>query len=82
MRRFRATAFAAAILALTFPAYPAPPLPLPTVVQVLGSVTNSARPVGNALVIALNLTNLEASQTFTSRRSKLKPEVFFGKDLL
>ena len=41
---------------------------MPAVVQVLGSVTNAARPVGNALVIALNLTNLEASQTFTSTR--------------
>ena len=66
MRRLRATAFATAILALALPAYPATPLPLPSVVQVLGSVTNAARPVGNALVIALNLTNLEASQTFTS----------------
>src|SRR5207247_5782061 len=66
MRRLRATAFATAILALSLPAYPATPLPLPSVVQVLGSVTNAARPVGNALVIALNLTNLEASQTFTS----------------
>src|SRR5437764_11500040 len=66
MRRLRATAFATAILALALPAHPATPLPLPSVVQVLGSVTNAARPVGNALVIALNLTNLEASQTFTS----------------
>src|SRR5436190_13828029 len=66
MRRLRATAFATAILALALSAYPAPPLPLPSVVQVLGSVTNAARPVGNALVIALNLTNLEASQTLTS----------------
>ena len=66
MRRFRATALATAIVALALPAHSATPLPLPSVVQVLGSVTNAARPVGNALVIALNLTNLEASQTFTS----------------
>src|SRR2546423_153259 len=66
MRRLRATVIASAIVALGLPAYPATPLPLPSVVQVLGSVTNAARPVGNALVIALNLTNLEASQTFTS----------------
>src|SRR5262249_32806039 len=68
MRRLRATAIATAIVALGLPAYPAPvtPLPMPSVIQVLGSVTNSARPVGNALVIALNLTNLQASQTFTS----------------
>jgi hypothetical protein len=66
MRRFCAMAFAAAIVAIAVPAHPQTPLPLPAVVQVLGSVTNAARPVGNALVIALNLTNLEASQTFTS----------------
>ena len=64
--RLRATVFATAIVALALPARSANPLPLPSVVQVLGSVTNAARPVGNALVIALNLTNLEASQTFTS----------------
>ncbi|HEY6116759.1 MAG TPA: carboxypeptidase-like regulatory domain-containing protein [Candidatus Dormibacteraeota bacterium] len=64
--RLRATVFATAIVALALPAHSATPLPLPSVVQVLGSVTNSARPVGNALVIALNLTNLETSQTFTS----------------
>jgi len=66
MRRARATLFATAIVALALPAFPETPLPLPAAVQVLGSVTNAARPVGNALVIALNLTNLEASQTFTS----------------
>ena len=66
MRRARATVFATAIVALALPAFSATPLPLPAAVQVLGSVTNAARPVGNALVIALNLTNLEASQTFTS----------------
>jgi hypothetical protein len=66
MRRVRATVFATAIVALALPAFSATPLPLPAAIQVLGSVTNAARPVGNALVIALNLTNLEASQTFTS----------------
>jgi hypothetical protein len=66
MRRARATLFATAIVALALPAFSETPLPLPTAVQVLGNVTNAARPVGNALVIALNLTNLEASQTFTS----------------
>src|SRR5437763_368895 len=66
MRRFRATALATAIATLALPAHSATPLALPSVVQVLGSVTNAARPVNNALVIALNLTNLEASQTFTS----------------
>ena len=66
MRRLRATAFATAIVALALPALPQTPLPLPSMVQVLGSVTNAARPVGNVLVIALNLSNLQASQTFTS----------------
>jgi hypothetical protein len=66
MRRFRATALATAIVALAIPARSETPLPLPAAIQVLGSVTNAARPVGNALVIALNLTNLEASQTLTS----------------
>src|SRR5947209_550913 len=66
MRRFRATALATAIVGLALPAHPQIPVALPSVVQVLGSVTNAARPVGNALVIALNLTNLQASQTFTS----------------
>lgn len=67
MRRVRATLFAIAIVAVALPAVPAvTPLAMPSVVQVIGNVTNAARPVGNALVIALNLTNLEASQTFTS----------------
>ncbi len=65
MSRLRATAFATAIVALALPAHPETPLALPAIIQVLGSVTNAARPVGNVLVIALNLSNLEASQTFT-----------------
>lgn len=40
--------------------------PLPAVLQVLGSVTNAAKPVGNVLVIALNLTSLDAIQTFSA----------------
>jgi hypothetical protein len=62
MRRLCAFAFAAAILAT---AGTARPDALPTFLNVLGSVTNAARPVGNALVIALNLNSLEASQTFS-----------------
>jgi len=46
------------------PAYPA--APLPTALQVLGTVTNSARPVANALVIALNLQDFVATQTYTT----------------
>jgi hypothetical protein len=34
--------------------------------QVLGSVTNAARPVANALIIALNLSTLDAIQTYTT----------------
>src|SRR5438309_133330 len=63
MRRVRAIAFASAILATAGTARP--DVALPNFLNVLGSVTNAARPVANALVIALNLNNLEASQTFT-----------------
>jgi hypothetical protein len=62
MRRLCAFAFASAILAT---AGTARPDALPTFLNVLGSVTNAARPVGNALIIALNLNSLEASQTFS-----------------
>lgn len=65
MRRIRATAFATALVALALPARSEPAAPLPAFLQVLGSVTNAARPVGSALVIALNLQNLDAKQTFT-----------------
>src|SRR6266571_8235484 len=65
MRRLRSIAIASlAIVVFAVPAQSE--VPLPAVLQVLGSVTNSARPVGNALVIALNLNNLAAIQTFTS----------------
>jgi len=66
MRRVHATLIATAIVALALPGHSATPLAMPSAIQVIGNVTNAARPVGNALVIALNLTNLEASQTFTS----------------
>jgi Carboxypeptidase regulatory-like domain len=62
MRRLCAFAFASAILAT---AGTARPDALPTFLNVLGSVTNAARPVGNALIIALNLNSLEARQTFS-----------------
>jgi hypothetical protein len=39
---------------------------LPTVLQVLGSVTNAAKPVGNVLVIALNLNSLDAIETLSA----------------
>lgn len=63
MRRFRVIAFASAILATAGTARP--DLAVPNFLNVLGSVTNAARPVANALVIALNLNSLEANQTFT-----------------
>jgi hypothetical protein len=65
MRRTRAIAIAATIVALAAPARPEPPAPLPAFLQILGSVTNAARPVGSALVIALNLNNFEATQTLS-----------------
>jgi hypothetical protein len=64
MRRLRAIAIAStAIVILAAPAQSQ--APLPAVVQVLGSVTHSARPIGNALVVALNLNSLDAIQTFS-----------------
>lgn len=64
MRRFRAIALAAGILVLAAPARS--DAPLPGLLSVLGYVTNSARPVGAALVIALNLSSFEAVQTYSS----------------
>src|SRR6266849_5794991 len=62
MRRLRAFAFAS-VLAAAFAAHA--DAPLPQVLQVLGSVTNSAHPVANALVIALNLKDLDSIQTYS-----------------
>jgi hypothetical protein len=64
MRRTRALAFAFAILAMAGNARPE--TPLPAFLDVLGNVTNAARPVGNALIIALNLNDFQAVQTFTA----------------
>lgn len=64
MRRFRAIAIAAVVLVIATPAQPS--APLPAALQVLGTVTNSTRPVANALVIALNLQDFVATQTWTS----------------
>lgn len=64
MLRLRAIAIAsAAIVILAVPAQSE--VPLPAVLQVLGNVTNSTRPVGNALVIAFNLNSFDAIQTFS-----------------
>jgi len=63
MRRFRAFAVAAALVAAASPAHS--DTPLPASVSVLGTVTNAARPVANALVIALNLQDFAATQVWT-----------------
>lgn len=64
MRRSCAIAFACLTLTAAAPARP-DGLPLPTALNVLGQVTNSARPVEKALVIAFNLNTLEARQTLS-----------------
>lgn len=64
MRRFSAIVIACAILGATTTAR-SDSLPLPTSLNILGIVTNAARPVEHALVIALNLNTLEAMQTFS-----------------
>src|SRR5688572_30781369 len=63
MRRTRAIVVAAALALVASPARPE--VTLPAVLQVLGNVTNAARPVANALVIALNLSSFEAIQTYS-----------------
>ena len=64
MRRVRAFALSCAIVVMAAPAQPQ--AALPPVLQVLGSVNTAAHPVANVLIIALNLGNLEASQTFSA----------------
>ena len=64
MRRFRALALFAAVTIVAAPAHSA--APAPAAVQVLGTVTNAARPVANALVIALNLQDFAAVQAWTN----------------
>ncbi|HEX7150968.1 MAG TPA: carboxypeptidase-like regulatory domain-containing protein [Thermoanaerobaculia bacterium] len=65
MRRFRAIAVAAMIVMAAAPAQS--DTPLPAALQVLGNVTNAARPVGNALIIALNLNTFAAAKTWTAK---------------
>ena len=62
MRRLSALAFVS-VLAVTTARADAP---IPAVLQVLGSVSSATRPISNALVIALNLKDLDATQTFTA----------------
>jgi hypothetical protein len=61
MRTARAIAFAGVLCTIAVSAKAE--APLPNVLQVLGSVTNAARPVSDALVIALNLQSFDAFQT-------------------
>jgi hypothetical protein len=64
MRRLRAFAVIAAVLAVTAPARSE--TPVTKALEVLGTVTNAARPVSNALVIALNLKDFDAVQAWTN----------------
>lgn len=64
MRRFRAFAIAAVVVAAAVPARSE--APIPAALQVLGTVTSATNPVSNALVIALNLQDLESVQTYTT----------------
>lgn len=62
MYRARAIAITVIALAVAAPARSQGPI----VSEVLGTVTNAARPVANALVIALNLQDLKATEAWTS----------------
>lgn len=64
MRRFRAIAIAAVMIVVAAPARPE--TPLPAALQILGTVKDTARPIANALVIALNLQDFQSVQTYTS----------------
>lgn len=69
MGRFRVAAVAATLAAVI--AAPArPEVALPTPLQILGVVTNAARPVANALVVALNLNSFDTIQTYTTADGK------------
>ncbi len=63
MRRFRVVAVMAAMMIVAVPARSE--APLPAVLEVLGTVSNAARPVANALVIALNLQDFQSVQTYS-----------------
>ena len=64
MRRIQALALIAIATLVAAPARSE--APLPGLVQVLGTVTNSTRPVSDALVIALHLENFAATQVWTA----------------
>jgi Carboxypeptidase regulatory-like domain len=64
MRRFRAFAITVAMIVVAVPARSQ--TPLPAVLEVLGTVSNAARPVANALIIALNLQDFQSTQTYSA----------------
>ena len=69
MRRYREIALLAASAALTAFVAVSPAradVSLPAALQILGTVTNAAHPVANALVIALNTKDLAATQVWTA----------------
>jgi len=72
MSRYRAIALAAALATFAGSAGAQMPVRLPATgfLQVLGSVSNAARPVANALVIALNLDDFQTFQTFSTADGK------------
>ncbi|HEX6100164.1 MAG TPA: carboxypeptidase-like regulatory domain-containing protein [Thermoanaerobaculia bacterium] len=63
MRRFRVLAITAAMIVVAVPARSQ--TPLPAALEVLGTVSNAARPVANALIIALNLQDFQSTQTYS-----------------
>ena len=68
MRRFRTIALAAVFIAAATPARSQSAVP--AALEVLGTVTNAARPVANALVIALNLQDFDAVKTWSGSDGK------------
>ncbi|HEX3581811.1 MAG TPA: carboxypeptidase-like regulatory domain-containing protein [Thermoanaerobaculia bacterium] len=62
MRRLSALAFVSLLAATAARADG----PIPAMLQVLGSVSSATHPISKALVIALNLKDLDAIQTFTA----------------
>lgn len=63
MYRLRAIALATAIAMAAGPVRSE--VAMPAVLQVLGSVTDAAHPIANALVVALNLNSFDTVQTYT-----------------
>lgn len=71
MRRY-VRAFALAVLTFGIASQASPQVELSDVIEVLGRVTTATRPVENALIIALNLSNYSATQTMTGAKGEFK----------